>query len=335
MRAAVKTGRKRFEIQEIPTPSISADECLVRVHYCAVCVWCYHEWLEDTDHSALGPGISGHEVSGVVEQVGASVTTWHPGDAVLIYDVAGCGTCLSCKAGKTPYCQHTRGIHHGYADYVAAPQSCLLPSPAGIDLKHSGLIGDMLGTPMHAIHRAFEISLPRKVITVWGLGPVGLFAVQALRCFDDVGKIIALDPIHMRRDMALNLGADEVLDPNDPAIETRLNTENAGYGANYAFNCALRNPDDIAKAFRTLSVDGYLMNITGSYSSGFQTEKRVDGSFYFFPCEYEENVRLVQSGKIRLEPILTHEFPAEKINEAMQLRAEHPELSLKVTTCWV
>jgi len=302
------------------------------VHYCATCVWCYEEWLRDGTNDLYGPGVTGHEMSGIVEQVGANVARWQPGDAVLTYVAGHCGSCPECREGKETYCRRPSDwVIHGYAEYVAAPQQCLLPSPPPINLKNAALITDMVGTSMHAIRRAFAVALDRSVVAIWGLGPVGLFAVQGVRTFPGVMKVVAIDPVAYRRELALKLGADEALDPASPGIEQKLLEENSGRGVNCAFNCALRNPDAVDVAVRTLKLDGYLMNITGQARSAFQQEKRIDGTFYFFKNEYDENVQLVLDGKIRLEPILTHEFPLDRINEAMELRAKHPDQGLKVT----
>ena len=111
-------------------------------------------------------------------------------------------------------------------------------------------------------------------------------------------------------------------------LKERLLAENDGRGVNYAFNCTLPSSE---VAYETLKMDGYLMNITGGCKSQSQMEKRIDGSFYYNKEEHEENVQLVVDGKIKLEPVLSHEFPLDQINEAMELRSRHPEKSLKVT----
>jgi len=330
MKAAFKTGRERFEIRDIDPPQIGPNDCLIRVHYCATCVWCYKEWLRDGTDDIYGPGATGHEMSGVVERVGADVTKWRVGDEVLTYFSGHCEVCPECRAGRTTYCANPdrpRNVAGGYAQYVAAAEQCLLPSPKGIDLKHAALITDMVGTSMHAIRRAFSVNLSRDVVAVWGLGPVGLFTVQGLRCFEGVRCVIALDPIRSRREVAMRLGADIILDPLEKGTQERLRAQNDGRGANYAFNCALASAE---MPYNTLGPDGYLMNITGGFTTQSQCEKRVDGSFYFFKKEFEENVCFVLGGRIRLEPVLTHEFPLSEINEAMELRAKHPAESLKV-----
>jgi L-iditol 2-dehydrogenase len=333
MKAAMKVGKEKFQIIDVPTPEITPEDCLVRIKYCAVCAWCYEEWLRDGENDLYGPGITGHEMTGVVEQVGSAVKSIRKGDRVSIYFSSHCGSCPECLDGKETQCMNPPGKNYinGYAEYIAVRENCLLPIPDSIDLKHAGLIGDMIGTTMHAIRRAFAVNINRKVVAVWGLGPVGLFAVQGLKTFQGVEKVIAIDPVRFRRDLALELGADEALDPKATDIAERLKKENEGRGVHYAFNCAIRNPDIIKVVFDTIKHDGYLMNITGAAQSGFQTEKRIDGSFYFYKKEYEENVRLVTEGRIRLEPVMTHEFSLDDINEAMELRAKHPEKAIKVT----
>jgi len=331
VKAAFKAGKERFDVREVETPAIKPDECLIKISYCAVCVWCYKEWLRDGNDDMYGPGVTGHEMSGVIGKVGANVRKWKPGDEVLTYFWWHCGTCPECKQGKTTYCMNpvsSRHVKGGYAQFVVAAEQCILPSPRGMDLKYAGLITDMVGTAMHAIRRAFSVGISRDVVAVWGLGPVGLFTVQGLRTFKEVKRIIGIDPVKSRRDVALCLGAGEVLDPSQEDTVERLLAENGGRGVDYAFNCALSSSE---AAYETLKIDGYLMNITGGCLSVSQCEKRVDGSFYFFKSEYEENLQLVMDGKIKLEPLLTHEFPLDEINEAMELRSKQPERSLKVT----
>lgn len=331
MLAAFKTGKENFEVRETPRPPLGPRDCLVRVQYCGVCVWCYKEWQRDGTDSDQNPGTTGHEMAGTVEEVGREVTRWRPGDKVLTYFWGHCETCPECLAGKTTYCRtpgRPKNVAAGFAEFISTAEQCLLPAPEGICLKAASIIPDMVGTPMHAIRRAFSVGLPRDVITVWGLGPIGLFTIQGLRTFPGVGRIIAVDPMPNRRQLALELGADEALDSGDEdALRGRLLAENNGRGANHAFNCALPSPD---LAYETLGLDGYLMSITGGCRTQSQCEKRSDGSFYFFKNEHEESIRLIREGKIRLEPVLSHEFPLREINAAMELRAKHPEASLKV-----
>ena len=330
MRAAIKSGKERFDIIEVDRPSAGANEVLVDIHYCLICAWCYEEWLKDSTENPLGPGVSGHEVSGVVQEVGNEVTNYQVGDRVLVYDLLHCGECEACLAGRETFCNQVGSLHQGYAEYLSVPKRNLLPVPDSLHLKSAGMVGDMVGTSMRAIRRAFEVDLPRKVCAVWGLGPVGLVAIQGLRTLAGVEKVIALDPLANRRQMALDLGADRVLDPTNDRTTDELKTENGNRGCDYAFNCAIRSEEVLNTVMSTVRRDGYLMNLTGAAKSWPQYELRVDGSFYFWKKEYEENAKLVTSGKIQVTPIVSHEFPLAEINAAMDMRANHPGVSLKV-----
>ena len=95
----------------------------------------------------------------------------------------------------------------------------------------------------------------------------------------------------------------------------------------YAFNCALKDPQD---AYDTLRKGGFLMNITGGVATRGETDKTVDGTWYFDHAEYPANVALVKAGKFDLAGAITHEFPLADINRAFEVRAKHPEDSLKV-----
>ncbi|MHB1485413.1 MAG: zinc-dependent alcohol dehydrogenase [Saccharofermentanales bacterium] len=330
MKAAIKTGKERFEIIDVPMPEIGRKDVLVRIRYCSICAWCYEEWGRDACESYLGPGLTGHEMAGIVEEAGSEVTDWKPGDKVLVYIAKGCGKCAMCRKGEEIHCKDRTNITGGFAEYIAVPENYLLKAPPGIDLKYSVLITDMVGTAMHGIRRAFASSSKAKsVITVWGAGPVGLFVVQGLRCYDDVGKIIVLDPVGSRREMALRLGADEALDPLDDMSIKKLMAENEGYGADFAF-CCLNVQNAVDMAYKTLSPDGVMMNINGSIKVDPYEEKLVNTSFYFLRNEYEENVKMVLDGKIVLEPLLSHTYDLGDINAAMEMRSKHPEKSFKI-----
>jgi len=332
MKAAIKTGKQRYEIVEIPTPELGRGEVLVRVAYCAICAWCYEEWEADAPESALGPGVTGHEVSGVAEACGPDTARVKPGDRVMIYNQWTCGGCPDCIAGLDTYCEYGHSLHHGFAEYVRVPERNIFHVPGDIPLKYACMITDMIGTPLHAIKRAFSVPLPRDAITVWGLGPVGLFTVQCLRAQPGVGRIVAIDPLPFRREMALSLGADAALGPAAPGFGAGLAAA-CGKPADYAFNCAIRDPAVIDAAFRALGKNGYLMNITGTAMSGFQTEKRVDSTYYYNRNEHAECMSLVTSGKVRLEPVLTDVFPLAEINAAMAKRLFAKDSCLKVAVC--
>ena len=329
MKAAVKKGRENYQIIEVPDLVPEKEEVLVKVAYCGICTWCYEVWESDAMERSLGPGETGHEVSGIVEKCGTKAKRYKPGDRVIIYDMRSCSGCPECLAGKDMYCKYAESLDHGYAEYVCVPERNVFPVPDNIPLKYAYMITDMIGTSLHAIKRAFSVPVPRDIITVWGLGPVGLFTVQCLRAMPDVKRIIALDPLEYRQKIALELGADAALSPAVPGFEDEL-ISLYGATANYAFNCAIRDPDLIAPAFNTLGKNGYLMNITGVALSGSQLEKIVDGTNYYNRSEHAECLDLVTSGKVKLEPVLTDVYPLNDINDAMYKRLYHKNECLKI-----
>jgi len=122
MLAAFKIGKENFEVRETPRPPLGPRDCLVRVQYCGVCVWCYKEWQRDGTDPDHNPGTTGHEMAGTVEEVGREVTRWRPGDKVLTYFWGHCETCPECLAGKTTYCRtpgRPRNVAAGFAEYIS------------------------------------------------------------------------------------------------------------------------------------------------------------------------------------------------------------------------
>src|SRR3989304_4916208 len=126
MKAAIfREPQKPLVVEEVPTPSIPADEVLIRVVACGVC----HTDLHYIDHGVptfkKPPMILGHECSGIVEKVGAEVSQWKQGDRVLLPAVVSCGSCRMCRLGRENICERMvmfgNHVDGAYAEFIAAP----------------------------------------------------------------------------------------------------------------------------------------------------------------------------------------------------------------------
>ena len=163
------------------------------------------------------PYVPGHEWSGEVEEVGDGVTTLKKGDKVVGETVVGCGLCDKCKAGMNPnFCRNPTvyGFQTkapgAFAQYVLRDESNLSKLPAsltydqGASSSHSPWHTTLSGVSQVASSR-------RDTVVVFGAGPVGLFALAVVK--GSRARAISVDPIEMRRELALKLGADHVVDP--------------------------------------------------------------------------------------------------------------------------
>ncbi|MGA2974655.1 MAG: zinc-binding dehydrogenase [Spirochaetia bacterium] len=328
MKAAFHVGKHRLEIREIPLPTITDEECLIKTDACAICGSDGRWWASDGSNK-----IQGHESVGTIVKKGRNVNTVKEGDRVVPYVMTGCGTCAFCAQGYYIYCYQIAGITTGFAEYQVFHPRYLMPVPSGMGNEVATLLGDTLGTPLRAVRKA-ELRGGETVV-VNGLGPLGLIAVQALS-FSGAGTIIGVDVLESRRALAQELGASVTLDATEAHLRDEVFRLTKNLGAHVVIN-AVNDNEAAAKAFGLLRGGGRLILIAGSCStygaqSGIkgQAERQVMGTFYFPRMDYEENVKIVSGGFINLERLVSHAYPLARINEAFEMRFAHADVSLKV-----
>ncbi|NOZ20738.1 MAG: alcohol dehydrogenase catalytic domain-containing protein [Planctomycetes bacterium] len=325
MKALKKTGPCKGEIVDIDAPPIADDECLVRIKACGICAWDANTWKAEGP-DPFGPGITGHEMAGVVAEVGRKSKKWKPGDKVVIYGVRSCGACPHCRRRNYRYCMKKSAIVNGFAEYVAAPWNRLLPMPRGVRFAEASLLIDIVGTPIHGLRRG---GVGRKTtVAVWGLGPVGLGGVQGAKALG-APFVIGVDILANRRRAAERLGADVTLDPRQTPPVERMKELTEGEGMHVCLNAVA--VDSVAQAaYDSLRLDGTLVLLAGQPQAKGQLEKNIRGSWYFHIDEYAKNLRLLRQRKLKLRPIISHRFPLSRAPEAFDLRVNHPDETLKV-----
>jgi L-iditol 2-dehydrogenase len=328
MKAAFHVGKRRLEIREVPIPEIGEDECLLKTDACAICGSDGRWWVSEGTNK-----MQGHESVATVARAGKRVTIAREGDRVVPYVMTGCGKCAFCVQGYYIYCRQIAGVTTGFAQYQVFHERYLMPVPAGMTSEVATLLGDTLGTPLRAVRKA-ELRGGETVV-VNGLGPLGLIAVQALAA-SGVQNIIAVDVLESRCALARELGAAMTLDARRTDVRAEVFRLTENLGAHVVIN-AVNDDEATAKAFDLLRGGGRLVLIAGrcgTYGgqSGIkgQAERQVVGTFYFPRLDYEENLKLVTSGLINLQRLVSHVFPLESINEAFETRFAHPDESLKV-----
>ena len=181
MLAYTYVERGKFELREKPLPQlIDPRDALVRVTLGSICTSDLH--IKHGSVPRAVPGITvGHEMVGVVEQVGPAVTTVAPGDRVVVNVETFCGECFFCQHGYVNNCTDPQGgwalgcrIDGGQAEYVRVPYAdCgLTPIPAGVSDEQALFVGDILATGFWAT-RISEVS-PDDTVLIIGAGPTGI-----------------------------------------------------------------------------------------------------------------------------------------------------------------
>lgn len=200
-------------LREVPEPGCAPDGVVVEVRATGVCRSDWHAW-KGHDPVAL-PHIPGHELAGVVVEVGGEVRRWQPGDRVTVPFVCGCGACEHCLAGDAQVCpDQTQPGFTGpgsFAERVAlrAADANLVALPDGVDFVTAASLGCRFATAFRAI-TAHGRLLPGQWLAVHGCGGVGLSAVMIGVALG--ARVVAVDVTDASLARALELGAEHVVD---------------------------------------------------------------------------------------------------------------------------
>ena len=307
---------KSFEVTKVPVPEPGPGEVRVKVRAAGVCLSDLHliqglfkPGLLQGDEVTLG-----HEVAGEVDVLGEGVTAIAPGARVIV--VAG------KQLGEETW---TMGVDYdgGWAEYVVAPATGLVPIPDGLPFEQAAIIPDAVSTPWAAIEWTGKVKQGESV-GVWGIGGLGAHGVQLLR-FAGAAPIIGIDPLPAARDRALEFGADLVLDPADPDFAVRMAKATLGAGLNVAFDFA-GYPPARTQALDSLGLDGRLLlvglsggPITVQNDSHYQyMRKQILGHYGSQDRHIGQLVRLVELGRLDFARSISGTFGLAQAGEALE-----------------
>lgn len=226
MRATTLTDVGSVEVQDQDRPVPADDELLVRVGACGVCMTDYH--MYHGSFPVETPLVLGHESAGTVAEVGTDVTGYDPGDRVAINPTIPCNACTYCKRGETHLCENNTSIggaadsviDGAFAEYVRVPQTNV--EEIGEMSFERAALAEPLACCLHGVDQVD--CEPGDSVAIIGAGPIGLLLLQAFR---NVGAapIVVSELDEERRELAANLGADAVVDPeveDDPVAAIQL-----------------------------------------------------------------------------------------------------------------
>jgi threonine dehydrogenase-like Zn-dependent dehydrogenase len=211
MPAAVYQADGSITVEQLPVPQPGPGDALIEVSHCGVCGTDLHLVLE----GYARPGsVLGHEWSGTV--AGPNDKGWPEGTAVVADPTPGCGQCRACRRGRPSVCLRRPppdyfGFRGAFAQYVTVPAARLLPVPPGLALRTAAL-AEPTAIAIHAVNLAGVEPADRVLVT--GGGPVGLL-ITAVLAARGVRHITVSEPAPLRRQRALEVGASEVVGPED------------------------------------------------------------------------------------------------------------------------
>ena len=348
MKASVLCDVHRLEVRDIPRPTISPYEVLIRVAAVGLCgtdvhIFAGHANYNTNDYGqpiplALQPQILGHEITGVIEEIGSAVSDLREGDRVVIDQGLNCISrrrevlCEYCRTENSHQCEFYRehgitGLPGGLAEFIAVPAVNAIKITAPLEASTAALV-EPLGCIIHSSNLVAKArqSAERRVrsVLICGAGPAGLLFTQYLRnVLSYEGLLFVSDPNERKRQLAKTLGADEAIDPAGADLVEVVHEHTGGKGVEYLIEASGSGevframPGLICKqavvllyghghAGTDLSVlssilfkEPVLVSSVGA-SGGFESDGR--------PAVYSRALNLIEQKHIDVAPLITHRY---------------------------
>jgi len=312
------------QMREVEVPAVSGKDVLVRVRAAGICHSDVH--YRAGTSPVLVPLTLGHEVAGVVEQVGPQVTGVRVGDRVGVHYLVTCGQCHYCNVGSEQFCVEGQmiGKHRdgGYAEYVAVPERSVVPLPHEIPFEHGAVMMCSSATSFHALRKSRLRAGER--IAVFGVGGLGMSAVQLAQAFGAL-EVYAVDINPDKLKLAEKLGAIPVdASAGDPVAEILRLT--AGAGVDVAVEL-IGLPAVSRQAVQSLAVFGraVLVGLTDQllevdpYREVLCKEAEIIGVSDHLAAEIPLLLEYARRGLLDLSDVVTRTVPldARAINEVL------------------
>jgi L-iditol 2-dehydrogenase len=334
MKAAYVKAPAQVEFREVPIPELGPLDVLVKIAACGVCGTDVHFAFHlATDWQAMG-----HELSGVVAQVGPAVTRVRPGDRVTVECDAPCGQCADCRRGYTIRCKFGAGFYAkkpGYAEYITVPELIVVPI-GDLDLKAGALI-----EPFTVALGAVDKVRPTVDDTVLVIGPgtIGLMALATCRMMG-ARKTILAGRSHSVARLKLGeaLGADRVVRIDREYLATVVAREFPG-GVDKIINTG--HPSAVGQAVDLINKGGIItyigrdndedntqiaFNARLFHFKGLELRPFADQASPFF-CRAAEYLK---RGVLPVDRFITHIYPLEQVEQALKTAAYDRENAVKV-----
>ena len=332
MRAVVLNGPNDFAPTDIPKPVIGDNDMLLEMKKAAICGTDMRILAGTKTKGVRYPSVIGHEMCGVISEVGKNVTGFQVGDKVSIANVIPCGSCPACLAGRENACMNRKAIGYefngGFEEYVLIPEIAIksgnvIKLPEDVSFTAGALI-----EPLSCCIRGLKNAGTgfNDTVLIVGAGPIGLMHMQ-LSKIAGAKQVIVSEPNKMRREVALELGADRVVDPTKENLEQIIKDATNGMGADVIV-MAIGVPALVNSTLKLCKKGGTVNLFAGFAGTGecqievntiHYNEINVNGSTAYKRADYLEAADMVITKKINLDKIATHTFKIDEFQNAYEM----------------
>jgi len=353
MKAVVVAGKGKVEIEEIPKPQVMPGTLLVKVSLCSICGSDIEKlyspmWDEFPEMASKMKGaIFGHEWVGRIEEVGEGVEGWKPGDRI-VDNWTSCGRCWYCRRGLSFLCLggRTRGYPYdaqiqgqisgpprwgALAEYVLKSATRAIRVPDTVSDEEASQAEPLATGVTSALHGETGIG---DAAVIYGVGHIGLSVMAAVRA-TGAAPIIAIDKNDARLDMAKQVGADILLNPDKVDVMKEV-LEITEAGPDAVFLCtSARATGVLDQAFEMVRYGGRIMIVGQVAPAELNTgiwmvkEVRVEGTVHMGESMIPA-MRLLEYKRANMKPVVTGIFPIDKAQEAFDTLHEGKHVAVAV-----
>jgi alcohol dehydrogenase len=341
MKGVIFHGIGDISLEEMDAPTLqNASDAIIRITLTTICGSDLHLIHGQTVVDPESP--IGHECVGVVEEIGDDMSSFKPGDRVIVPTFTHCGNCFFCKKGSTSQCEKggiigfgsiRGGLGGAQTEYVRVPfaDMSLVKTPETLSDEDVLFVGDVIATAYFALENV-PIK-PGDTVAIVGPGPIGL-AVQEIAPVFGAGKIIMIGTRAYRLEVAKQRGAI-IINPNEENAPQKVLELTNGYGADVVVECA-GTPESFKIAFDSVRKGGSV-SLMGMWGEPVEVplNDMVMNNITIFTglvdCNrLEEIVQLIEAGRINTNFLITHRMKLNDILEAYRLFENKEDNVLKI-----
>ena len=329
-------------VEEVKAPALGPRDVRMHIDASGVC----HSDLSIARGGVPKPPplILGHEGTGTILEVGADVSRVSPGDRVVASFIPACGNCWYCLQGESHHCDlllplagrvkatrrdgsELRGTLATFADEMVADESLVVKVETDVPPDQLALIGCGVMTGVGAVLNTAEVR-PGSTVAVIGCGGVGQSVIQGAR-IAGAARIIAVDPVELKRKTAEQLGATDLVDPTDADTVQLLRATTGGRGPDYVFE-VLGRPETIVSAYNATRPGGTTVIVGMTRFDETITIPAftfINGAKKLMGCTYGSAqvrrdfpmlIRLVENGRLDIGAMVSRHIGLEDVNDAFR-----------------
>lgn len=322
-------------LEEVEKPAPADTQVLIRVKRIGVCGSDIHAYYDKHPYISC-PIVQGHEFSGEIVETGERVKALAVGDRVTVIPQLVCGVCHPCTHGSYHICNELKVIGcqaDGAArEFIPVDQELVVKLPQDMSFDHGAMV-EPVAVGVHAVRRLGDVSGMK--ILVLGAGPIGNLAAQVAKGLGAAAVMIT-DVSAFRLEKARDCGIDQVVNVAVELLESRIDSAFGIDRADAILECA--GVQDTIEQAIGLARKGTDIIVVGVFAErpmvdlGLVQDKelRLIGTLMYKAEDYRTAIELIQSGSVRLDPLITKHFPFQEYADAYKYIEEHGDRSQKV-----